>query len=62
LDPLPTVVVEAGAAVVDGDGAQPAKSAITAHVDAAATSHPRLGFDFTVAFLLSLQRVSAPFM
>jgi hypothetical protein len=51
LDPPPPAVVEEDVAVVDGavafaegDVAQPANSAITAHIDAAAI-HPRLGFD-----------------
>jgi hypothetical protein len=64
LDPLPPAVVEEDAAAVEGDVAfaegdvaQPAKSAITAHIDAAATIHLLLGFDsnrraFMMAFLL----------
>jgi hypothetical protein len=51
LDPPPpavveedVVVVEVAVAFVEGDVAQPANSATTAHIDAAAI-HPRLGFD-----------------
>jgi hypothetical protein len=67
LDPPPPAAVEEGVAVVEGDVAfaegdvpQPANSAITAHVDAAAMIQPRLGFMWSSLGGWFLRRILRP--